>query len=160
MHYYFDKHIDVETVNELIKTISTEGSVKLFFSTEGGETSAMYVLLDFLNSKDNVEVVLTDFISSAGTFILTEYTGKLSFNEKLDGFMFHMSDRESYRLRKNYVDYSVLAEQDLERNKKFVKKLKDKGYLTEKQIKNFLKGKDVFVYKRQFDKWKINNKYE
>lgn len=155
MHYYFDKHIDTETVNELIQVLSVDEPTKLFFSTEGGNTDAMFVLIDFLNSRENIEVVLIDWISSAGTQLLTDYSGKLTFCEKLDGFMFHLSDRESYRLRKNYVDYSLLAEQDLERNKKFAKKLKDKGYLTEKQIKNFLKGKDVFVYKKQFKEWKL-----
>ncbi len=68
--------------------------------------------------------------------------------------MFHFFDRESYNLRKRSLD-KKLTKQDFKGNKIFAKKLKEKGFLTDKQIEKFLKGKDVYVYKKQFKKWRL-----
>ena len=49
----------------------------------------------------------------------------------------------------------ILSKQDKEYNINFAKKVKNKGLLTEKQLKNLLAGRDVVVYLEQFKKWKL-----
>jgi hypothetical protein len=154
--YYFNNEITVENLNNLVERLqAVEGEIELWFSTNGGDTSAMSFLVRFLNSrKDDITVVLTDRVYSSGTFILTDFKGKIKI-EDLDAILFHLADRESYNLRKDGYSLSnkILTKQDKEYNKIFAEKIKNKGLLTDKQLKQFLKGKDVVVYQKQFKKW-------
>jgi len=154
MHHFFSKDITVENINELITTLDTDEKINLYFSTEGGSPSAMKFLIDFLNTK-NVEITLVDWVMSSGTLLFTDFNGKINLHEELDCILFHMFDRESYSLRKGFLNEKILTKQDLEGNKKFAEKIKNKGYLTNKQIKKFLKGEDVIIYKKTFSKWKV-----
>lgn len=61
---------------------------------------------------------------------------------------------EVYTLRKQKIDYNKLVSFTEEENKIFAKKLKQKEILTDKQIKQFLKGEDVIVYREQILKIK------
>lgn len=125
--------------------------ITLYFGTEGGERDSMRCLVSFFNSlKDNLEIVLTDVLASAGTMILTDYIGRLTC-DGLDFILFHKFDRLSYPLRNSsFVDDRKITEQDEENNKIFAKKLKKLG-LTKKQLKRFNKGKDVILYRDQFN---------
>ena len=154
MHYFFSREISVESVNELISILQNEEKINLYFTTDGGSPSAMKLLIEFLNSKET-EITLVDWVMSAGTLLFTEFTGKIKISEELDCIMFHMFDRESYSLRKGFVNEKKLTKQDFEGNVNFAKKIKKKGLLTDKQIKQFLRGDDVFVYKNTFEKWKL-----
>ena len=156
MYIYFENEISTETVNDLIGQISGHDKVTLYFSTEGGSPEAMRFLIDYLNSLgDAIEIVLTSYIASAGTFLLTHYKGKLSA-KNLDYVLFHVIDRQNYNLRKDYsYSFSTIQKQDVKSNKVFSKKLRTKGFLTEVQINNFLKGYDVVVYQKQMKTWKL-----
>ena len=154
MHYFFDREISVESVNEVISILQNEEKINLYFSTNGGSPSAMMLLIEFLNSRDT-EITLIDSLMSAGTLLFTDFTGKITISDGLDFIMFHMFDRESYSLRKGFVDEKKITKQDFEGNVNFAKKLKKKGLLTEKQVKQFLKGKDIFAYKDTINKWKL-----
>lgn len=154
MHYFFDKDISVESVNELISILQNEEKISLYFSTDGGSPSAMKMLIEFLNSKET-EITLVDWVMSAGTLLFTEFTGKIRISEELDCIMFHMFDRESYSLRKGFVNEKKLTKQDFEGNVNFAKKIKKKGLLTDRQIKQFLRGDDIIIYKKEFEKWKL-----
>ena len=154
MHYFFSREISVGSVNELISILQNEEKINLYFSTNGGSPSAMKMLIEFLNSKET-EITLVDWIMSAGTLLFTEFTGKIKISEELDCIMFHMFDRESYSLRKGYVNEKKLTKQDFEGNVNFAKKIKKKGLLTDKQIKQYLRGDDVIIYKKEFEKWKL-----
>ena len=156
--HYFDESIEKESVNNLIDRLhGIQGEMTLYFSTSGGITSVMKALTTYLNSrKDEITVILTNRIYSAGTFILLDFKGKIKIQE-LDSILFHIADRETYNFRKDSysVNHEILIKQDNEYNLKVAKKIKKKGLLTDKQLKDYLKGKDVVVYKEQFSKWKL-----
>lgn len=156
MHYYFDDKIEKDNINNLIEKIDVDEEVHLFFSTDGGHYNVMMYLIDFLNRKDNITVHLTEIVQSAGCFLLTDYNGKLVIEDGVDYFMFHAVDMQRYTLRKDgYINEDILVKQIEVVNKNFAKKLKQKGILTDKQIKQFNKGRDVIVYAEQIKKWKL-----
>lgn len=152
--HYFDEPINTETVNNLVdKLQELKGSVNLYFSTEGGYKTNMIFLVDYLNSrKDDITITLTDIVASAGTMILTDFNGKIKLGASLDYILFHCFDRETYNIR-NYevISTKILIQQDIESNKIFAKKLKDRNILTSQQIKKVLKGKDVVLYRKDFN---------
>jgi hypothetical protein len=156
--YYFDNEITVESVNELVEKLqAVQGEIELWFSTNGGSSSVMAFLLSFLNHrKEGITVVLTNKCYSAGADILIFFEGKIRIVE-LDAVLFHLTDREQYSFRKDdyTVNHKILAKQDKKYNIDFAKKIKEKGLLTDKQLKQFNKGKDVVVYAKQIKKWKI-----
>ena len=121
-YYYFNEKINVNSVNNLITILSDKSKINLWFSTTGGDPGAMKFLIAFLNTKD-VTVTLTNRVLSAGTHIFTDFTGKLILDDSLDFIMFHVSDRESYSLRKDdWISDKELTKQDLKANEIFVKK--------------------------------------
>ena len=72
--------------------------------------------------------------------------------------LFHVVDRESYNLRtEGAVSDKMLMKQDYEKNVIFAEKLKERGFLTDKQVTAFLKGKDVILYSKDFKNLKIND---
>ena len=156
--YYFSDEITVESANELVAKLQVvEGEIELWFSTNGGNSCAMKFLISFLNRrKEDITVILTSRCYSAGTDILLFFEGKIEIKE-LDAILFHLTDRERYTLRKDSytVDHSILSKQDKEFNLKFAEKIKEKGFLNAQQIKQFLNGKDVIIYQKQFEKWKL-----
>lgn len=155
-YYYFNEEITADSVNNLIDRLENiENKIVLYFSTIGGDPCAMQCLIDFLNNrKENISIVLTNQVCSAGTTLLTDFKGELKLDvDNLDFLLFHLADRESYNLRK--TQSKELKKQDIEYNKNFAKKLKEKQLLTKKQLKRFFKGEDVCVYKKQFKLWKI-----
>jgi len=157
-NYFFDKEISVDTMNELVERLQDkEGSINLYFSTDGGSPDAMNFLIEYMNTrKDEIEITLTDWIMSAGTLLLTDFEGKIKLHSGLDFILFHVFDRESYGLRKSDVPKEILTKQDFRKNKIFAEKLKDKNILNSKQIKRFLKGENVVVFQDEFRKWKLN----
>jgi len=149
----------MESVNSLVDRLQNiEGEIELWFSTEGGNKDPMMYLISFLNRrKEDITIVLADRLCSAGTLLLTDYYGKIKIDEGLDFMMFHMFDRESYSLRKDWcIIDKILTEQDLEGNKIFAKKLKNKGILNDKQIKQFLKGKDIALHKKEIKNLRLS----
>lgn len=157
--HYFNNDITVENVNNLVEKLQTmEGKIRLYFSTDGGDPTAMDFLLDFLNSrKEDITIILTDRIYSAGADILVLFEGKIELNEHLDCILFHLLDRQKYAFRTGGYTASpkIMAKQDMEYNIKFAEKIKNKGLLTDKQLKQFLQGKDVIIYKEQYKQWII-----
>jgi len=150
MHYIFNEGITVGSVNRLMEKLEGEEKIVLWFSTDGGNIDPMRCLIRFFNSLgDNIEIVLTDELCSAGTMILTDYTGKLT-QDGLDFILFHKWDRLVYTLRKScIINESKMNEQDGNNNKNFSKKLKKLG-LNKKQLKKYKQGKDVILYKEDF----------
>lgn len=161
MYYYFNNAISINNVNELVEKLSqTEGNINLYFSTSGGHSPSMTFLIKYFNSiKDRITITLIEDIWSAGTHILIDFEGKIEICvDEMDSFLFHVADRESYNIRKdsNICNQQILSKQDKEFNINFAEKIKKKGLLTDKQLKQFLNGRDVIVYKEQFGKWKLN----
>lgn len=162
MHYLFNEEISEETVNNLVEKLESadkEEKIVLWFGTNGGSSSSMGFLVNYFNSiKDRLTITITEKLLSAGTSILVDFQGKIILDlDDLDCILFHGADRESYRFRKDstYTDPKILSKQDKEYNINFAKKVKNKGLLTEKQLRDLLRGKDVVVYKQQFEKWKL-----
>lgn len=159
MHYHlFNDNIESENVNNLIDKLKTlEGKVRLYFSTYGGHTFVMNYLLDYLNSrKDEITIILTNKVHSAGTDILTDFLGKIEI-QQIDSILFHLADRETLNFRKD--DYSVsakkLKKQDEKYNKRYVEKLRKKKLLTEKQLDKLLRGRNIVVYEKQIKTWNL-----
>ena len=160
MHYYFNKEITTETVNDLIEKLEQcDGEINLYFSTNGGHSPSMTFLIKYFNSiKDRLTITLTEDVWSAGIYILTNFYGKIIIDlDEMDSFLFHVGDRESFNIRKDSTicNQKILAKQDKEFNLKLAEKIKNKRLLTEKQLKQFLNGHDVLVYRKQFEKWKL-----
>jgi|GEM_PF-3143202 len=160
MHHYFNREITTETVNDLVEKLEQfDGEINLYFSTNGGHSPSMSFLINYFNSiKDRLVITLVDDVWSAGTQILYDFKGKIILDlDELDSILFHCSDRETFNIRKDSTicDQKILAKQDKEYNLKVAEKIKNKGLLTEKQIKQFLNGNDVIVYKDTFSKWKL-----
>lgn len=157
MHYYFKEDIELEYIQELVNKLEGQENIKLYFETFGGTVNVMEFLIDFLNSLGNkIEVVLTGFVYSAGTKILTDYTGKLTISPEIDMMLFHKWDRQIYTLRKD-SDNKYLTKQSEKRNKDFAKKLKQKRILNKEQLKRFKKGEDIRLYTKDILKLKLNN---
>lgn len=155
-NYYFCNDITVENVNDLVERLQDREKIHLWVDTEGGNADAFRFLLSFLNSrKEDIEITLIGIICSMGTHLLTDFRSKININEGLDCILFHKLDRETYSLRKQVIDSSILIKQDKETNDIFVQKLRKLG-LTEKQIKLYNSGKDVVLYKKDFHQLKLN----
>lgn len=160
-YYYFNDNITTESVNGLVEKLYgiKEGEISLYFSTNGGCSSEMSFLIAYLNSiKDRLTITLTYDVWSAGTYILLDYKGKIEIDlEEMDSFLFHNADRKMYISSKDrdIVDRKQMVKQDKEYNLKIAEKIKKKGLLNKKQLKDFVNGKDVIVYKEQFSKWKL-----
>lgn len=154
--YIFDDDIDQETIQNCIDAIHMHPEVDLFFSTQGGETCMMDAFINYLNLRqDEITVHLTDAVASAGTFLLTDFKGEIVITENLEWLMFHQTDRLTYSNRKSFFNETVLKKQLIEYNKKYSKKFKELG-LTDKEIKAYNSGKDVFLYRKDFNRLNLN----
>lgn len=157
---YFDDHINVQTVLGLIKEIEAQEEVDLYFSTEGGEVDAMNVLIHSLNRHPDIEIFITSVLGSAGTHLFAYCYRKIHLTKGLDYIFFHCTDRESYNIRKSrYIDKEVLVQQDIEHNKDLAKRFRKIG-LTEEEIKSYLEGEDVILYRKDFKRLNLNEEYE
>lgn len=154
--HYFNNEVSTETVQELIGILSAVPSVDLFISTPGGELAAAQVLMHFINNHPDIKIYLTSYIASAGTFFLTDCSQEVYITEHLDWIMFHQGDREfGGRFRKEYLNTDILYEQTKQLNEEYANKFKRLG-LTSKEIKDYMKGEDVILYKKDFHRLKIN----
>ena len=157
MYYYFQDRIEKDNINSLIDKIDVDEEVHLYFSTDGGHYDTMQYFIDFLNSKENIVVHLVECVMSSGCLLFTDFKGKIILEDGLDYLMFHVFDRQVYTLRKDgLIDDRILKKQTRQLNENFAKKIKEKGLLTDKQLKKYINGFDVVIYKEQFDKWKLN----
>jgi hypothetical protein len=157
-YHYFNDKINNKTVNNLVdKLQSMEGKINLWVTTDGGMSDEMDFLIAYLNSrKDDITITLTGIVQSAGTHLLFEFLGDLIMGEGLDCFMFHATDRLVYPVRDAGAIKDVeLSKNDKQTNLNSAKKIKNKGLLTDKQLKQFSRGKDVVVYREQFKTWNI-----
>ena len=156
--HYFDKEITVDTVQELIGILSSVPSVDLFFTTVGGELPSMKVLIHFINQHPDIKIYLTDYIASAGTFLLVDCNKEVYLTDELDWILFHQADREfGGKFRKAILDKEILYQQIKETNDILADKYKRLG-LTPKEIKEYFKGEDVILYRKDFNRLKVNRK--
>lgn len=156
--YYFNEEIDTETVQDLIDNLSNYPAIDLFITTPGGISTAMYVLLHFLNNHPDIRIYLTGYIASAGTFLLTNCNKEIIIHDDLDWILFHMGDRSiEGQFRKNPIDHNILYNQLKLENEKWANKFANLG-LNKKEIKSYLEGNDVVLYKDDFKRLKINKK--
>ena len=156
--HYFDKEIIVDTVQELIGILSSVQSVDLFFTTVGGELPSMRVLLHFINQHPDIRIYLTDYIASAGTFLLVDCNKEVYLTEELDWILFHQADREfGGKFRKAVLDKEMLYQQTKESNNILADNYRRLG-LTPKEIKEYFKGEDVILYRKDFGRLKVCKK--
>lgn len=153
--YYFQNHIEAETVQELIDVIMQVEAIDLFFTTEGGELSSMKVLLHAIEQHPDINIFLTGYIASAGTFLLTDCTKPVYLTEDLDWILFHQGDRGvEGEFRKTILDRTALHAQLKQTNEEWSSKFKKLG-LNSKEIKRFNEGDDVVLYKKDFHRLKV-----
>lgn len=160
MHkHYFEESINKDSIVNLVNELELkQGKVELWFSTVGGETTAMDYLLSYLNYRyKEIEIIIVDRLVSVGCKLLTDFKGIIRLYNNLDFILFHKMDREQYVLRKQEVSTKILSKQDEIDNKIFAKKLKKIG-LTKKQINIFNKGKDLVLYRKDFKQLILNDK--
>lgn len=158
--YLFEDEITKESVNELIGILASVPSVDLYFSTIGGEMSAMDTLIHFINNHFDINIYLTNSICSAGTFILTDCTKPIYITESLFYMLFHMGDMDfGGKFRKRTIKEDILFEQLKELNNSYADKFKKLG-LNAKEIKAFLNGEGVVLYRKDFKRLKLNKNNE
>jgi ATP-dependent protease ClpP protease subunit len=156
--YYFNNEITTETVNELIGILSSVPSVDLFVTTPGGETTASQALIHFINNHPDIKIYLTGYIASAGTDFLTDCNKEVFLTDDLDWILFHQADREfGGKFRKAMLDKDILYNQTKEINDRYAEKYKKLG-LNSKEIKEYFKGEDVILYRKDFGRLKVNRK--
>ena len=147
--HYFADGIDSNTVNELIDVLHQHEKVDLFFATPGGDISAMKVLIHYMESHPDLMLYLTVQICSAGTLLITDYSGPIVLHEELDYFMFHVPDIDMFTTRSNGFDKKQL-ERIIKTNAYHESmKLTLLGF-PDKEVKKFLKGQDIYLYKIDF----------
>ena len=123
MHYYFKQEISTESVNNLVSRLEqAKGEINLYFSTNGGDSTAMSFLISFFNSiSDKLTITLTNDVWSAGTQVLYDFKGKIKLDlDELDSVLFHSADRETFNFRRysTICDQKILVKQDKEYNLK------------------------------------------
>jgi len=155
-NYLFKDEITLETVNDLIEKIQDKEKINLWFSTNGGDCEDMAYLISVFNSLGKkITITLTGEVCSAGTDLLIDYTGKLKISKNIDYMLFHKADRYILMLRKSGISSKKLLKILEEDNKKYLKKLVNKGILNKKQLIQFNNGKDVILYKKDILKLKL-----
>lgn len=156
--YYFNDGITRDSVQDLIDVLVGVPSVDLFITTPGGETASSQVLIHFINNHPDVTIYLTGYIASAGADFLTDCNKEVYLTEELDWILFHQGDREfGGKFRKAPLNKDLLYEQLKESNEKYAEKYKRLG-LTPKEIKDYFKGEDVILYRKDFNRLKVNRK--
>lgn len=156
--YIFDDEITRESIQNCIDAIHMHPEVDLFFSTEGGETCMMEAFINYLNLRqEEITIYLTDSIASSGVFLLTDFEGDIILTENLEWLMFHKTDRLIYSNRKSFYNEKSLKKQIVDYNNNYSKKFKALG-LTDKEIKDYNSGKDVFLYRKDFNRLNLKRK--
>lgn len=156
--YFFEDEITIESVNELMSILVAVPSVDLYFSTNGGEMSAMNALIHFINNHFDINIYLTNSICSAGTFLLIDCTKPIYITEGLFYIMFHLADMDfGGKFRKRTINEDKLFEQLKELNNIYADKFRKLG-LTAKEMKAYLNGEDVVLYRNDFKRLKLNKK--
>lgn len=150
--YLFEDNINTESINNLIKELELlEGKINLYFTTNGGVISCMNILVEYLNQRKNdINIIITDWLCSSGTILLFDFKGSITFHESLDYILFHKYDNLVHSIRKdNGIDGKKLLKFTKASNKKLRKKL-NKFNLTKKDFKIFDKGHDLVIHKDRF----------
>ena len=154
--YIFDDEITQESIQGCIDAIHLHPEVDLFFSTQGGETCMMDAFINYLNLRqEEITIHLTDVLASAGAFLLTDFKGQIVITDNLEWIMFHKADRLTYSNRRSFFNETILKKQLDEYNNKYSKKFQALG-LSDKEIKAYNSGKDVFLYRKDFNRLKLN----
>lgn len=154
--YIFDDEITQETIQDCIDAIHIHPEVDLFFSTQGGETCMIDAFINYLNLRqEEITIHLTDVLASAGTFLLTDFKGEIIITDNLEWIMFHKADRLTYSNRRSFFNEVILKKQLNDYNDKYSKKFQELG-LSEKEIKAYNSGKDVFLYRKDFNRLNLN----
>lgn len=150
----FDGDITTDNVNDLIEKIYSYQSVDLYFSTDGGMLFAMEALIDAVNEHPDIKVVLTNTVSSAGTYFLFDCTQPVILGKNLMYLMFHCADIMCNgfirgELKKKEVEEYILGEAE-----EVGHKLRKIG-LTKTEVNKYLKGEDVYIYPKDFKRLKV-----
>jgi hypothetical protein len=150
--FIFDDEITQESIQDCIDAIHIHPEVDLFFSTQGGETCMMDAFINYLNLRqEEITIHLTDVLASAGAFLLTDFKGEIIITDNLEWIMFHKADRLTYSNRRSFFNETILKKQLDEYNNKYSKKFQELG-LSDKEIKAYNSGKDVFLYRKDFNR--------
>jgi hypothetical protein len=158
--YHFDDTIGVEEVRNLIDVLSIHEKVDLFFTTEGGEAVSSEVLIHYLNErKDDIIIHFVDYVMSSGVFILLDFKGEIKLHHTLDYILIHNIDRMLYRNREQKISIQILQKQLEEYNSIICKKLIKLG-LTKQEIKDYNLGKDIILYRKDFNRLNLNKQNE
>lgn len=154
--YMFDDEITIESAQNLIDVLYTYPAVDLYISTIGGEGSTMNNLIHFINKHPDITIYLTNYIASAGTFLLSDCNKEVILSEDLEFILFHLGDREvEGQFRKRKIDDKILYEQLRIMNENLIEKYTKLG-LNKKEIKDIRDGNDVILYRKDFPRIKKN----
>lgn len=153
----FSESITEDTVQDLITKMSNYSFVNLYFSTVGGELHSMQILCDYLNrrnSQKNIRVYIGPYLLSAGTLLLIHYDGPLYMTNSFRYFMFHAPDISLFTIRVSKHEKRLKKFLD-ENNELYYNSLLKIG-LTKSDINKIKAGEDVYVFRDELNKIKVN----
>lgn len=148
---FFNDAVDEGPIMDLIQELESSPSVDLFFSTEGGTTLLMEMLIHCLNNHGDVNVYLNYQLMSAGIDLLTKFNGKVFITPGFELMMIHCYDRKLYSKRDMDFDKKRLNEGLAKQNAQIRKEYKELGF-SRKELKRFDKGEDVWWYRTEIEK--------
>lgn len=125
-------------------------SIDLFLDGSGGYTTCMQILEKYLNSrKDDINIFLQWRVQSAhANLVLLRCNNKVFIYPDFEYAMFHVFDSEEFSRR--HVNDAKYSCTDLVN---FIEADRLSVWLPEKKIKKFNQGKDVFLSRKEIQKY-------
>lgn len=164
---YFDDGFEFETIYNLISDIDSirqiggYSKINLYFSSNGGNADCLFVLSDYLNQIDDIEIdfIVTGMVASAGFYILLMVNSSninIIFNDGCFGVL-HLGDtwlssRGRLSNDSGRYDWNKFKEKDINNlNSYFRINYINKLKLSKEDRKRLNQGQDLHLEKKELE---------
>lgn len=167
---YFEKKPIYELINniEMIRQVGSYSTIDLYFTSNGGYIDSLFVLADYLNNIEDIEInfIVTGMVASCGFNILVLIDNEhihLNFNDFCTGLI-HFADNiiSSRAQQSSEADRYVIekfAKAELDRlNNWFKSEILPYLGLSKTDLKHLEEGKDVLLTKEELEEAVANYK--
>lgn len=149
-NYFFNGTIDNESTQKLIEFLNNNENVKIFLTSGGGENYCTEVILNIINSRNDIEIEAVGRIHSNAFYLFFSALCKKSLNEQIFG-MYHYSGC-NYKIAENGKLEYMDDRQDLKALRSQLKITEkwciDLGF-NENEMRKLRANKDVFFQKER-----------
>ena len=150
--YIFDDDIEKGSVQELIDKLDEKRNVDLYFSTHGGCIKSANTLVEYLNKRSDIKVIIDSFLMSSGVLMLRYFKGVIEMRDSFELAIIHVGDYEEYSRRHDELAKYRKPILDLS-NKQDLQWCKKAFELTAKECKEYRDGKDVIISRQRIKKF-------